>query len=123
MLQFASSTGIIGALIPLTTAKFDILKQVCRQYQCCTHIEALQVQFNISKVILGVGGFTNQQWRAFKSERRPLNKSSESRGFIDGDLIEALLDLPPAKQDEAAKAMQITTAALLRRVDELARIH
>ena len=69
-------------------------------YQCCNHIEALQVQFNISKVILGVGGFTHQQWRAFKSERRPLNKSSESRGFIDGDLIQLFLNLSRDKMEQ-----------------------
>jgi DNA damage-binding protein 1 len=53
----------------------------------------LQVQYNMNKVVHGVGGLTHSQWRAFKSERRPLTKSSESRGFIDGDLVEMFLNL------------------------------
>lgn len=44
-------------------------------------------------MIHGVGGFDWDSWRRFKDERR----SEPSAHFIDGDLVEQFLDLPPAK--------------------------
>ena len=85
------------------------------------------------------------RWRAFNNER----KTEEKSGFIDGDLIEALLDLPPAKLEEVrlrcihslacalflselsvcpacaqvSKKMDVPVAELVKRVEELSRLH
>jgi DNA damage-binding protein 1 len=71
--------------------------------------------------IRGVGGLEHAQWRAFSNERR----TEEARGFIDGDLVEQLLDLPPERQAQVAAAMGegVTLEELIRRVEELSRLH
>jgi len=52
-------------------------------------------------VIKGIGGFDHREWRAFSDDR----KTSESVGFIDGDLIESYLDLKPEKMQQVAKTL------------------
>ena len=57
----------------------------------------------------------------------------ESRGFIDGDLVERLLDLPRSKASAVAKAMNsdrlgekdesVTVEEIQRRVEALSRLH
>ena len=41
------------------------------------------------KVVRGVGGFEHSAWRSFCNER----KTTDARGFVDGDLLELFLDL------------------------------
>ena len=48
---------------------------------------------------------------------------SELSGFIDGDLIEGLLDLPRERQERVAKAAGEDLATVLRLVEELSRMH
>ena len=79
----------------------------------------LRVQQNLAKVIRGIGGFDHAQWRSFSNER----KTVESRGFLDGDLIESLLDLKRESVEEVAKGLEVTAEELIRRVEELSRIH
>jgi DNA damage-binding protein 1 len=50
----------------------------------------------LRKVVRGVGGLEHAEFRAFRSER----KVSESRGFVDGDLIETFLDLSPSDAEQ-----------------------
>lgn len=56
----------------------------------------LKLQDALRKVVRGVGGLDHADFRAFRNER----KVSESRGFIDGDLVEAFLDLSPAHAEK-----------------------
>ncbi len=42
---------------------------------------------------------------------------------MDGDLIELMLDLPPNKVADVAKQMGMDAQDLVRRVEELTRIH
>jgi len=55
-----------------------------------------QVQTALSRVVKGVGGLSHASWRSFVNDR----KTADAHGFIDGDLIEAFLDLPPRKKEE-----------------------
>lgn len=102
------------------------------------------------KVIKGVGGLKHEQyvplhvlfsfiffflfmflfcfifrWRSFANERRV----AEARNFIDGDLIEAFLDLPPEKMQEVVEARQggtpldMSVDDLIKYVEELAGLH
>ncbi len=75
----------------------------------------------LRKVVKGVGGLDHAAWRSFSNERR----SEEARGFLDGDLLEQLLDLGPGQQQHVAQLMGDGTSAeeLVRRVEELSRLH
>lgn len=52
-------------------------------------------------VVSGVAGLTSSEWRKFCNERRVI----DSRGFIDGDLIETFLDLSRDTQLEVMHIM------------------
>ena len=60
-----------------------------------------------------------QRWRAFRSDAR----TESSLHFIDGDLIEAFLELRPTVQADVAAAVRAPLDEVLRRVEELARMH
>ena len=50
-------------------------------------------------------------------------KKVDSRGFIDGDLIESYLDLIEEQRKEVAKEMNMEIEELSQRVEEYARLH
>jgi DNA damage-binding protein 1 len=70
-----------------------------------------------------VGGFDHDAWRSFKDERR----TEPAANFIDGDLVEQFLDLPPDKAAEVVAAVwpggEQSVAEVTRRVEELQRLH
>lgn len=45
----------------------------------------------------------------------------EAKGFLDGDLIEALLDLPANKMKEVAKLVGVEVEELCKKVETLQR--
>lgn len=59
--------------------------------RACPPATAARAQAALRKVVQGVGGLEHADFRAFRSER----KECEARGFVDGDLVEAFLDLSP----------------------------
>lgn len=75
------------------------------------------------QVIRGVGEFDHQSWRQFKDERR----TEPASNFIDGDLVESLLDLPPEKAQEIVSAVwpggEFSYEEVSRRIEELQRLH
>lgn len=75
------------------------------------------------QVISGVGGFDHESWRRFKDERHNYTATN----FIDGDLVEAFLDLPPEKAREVVKSVwpggDLSYEEVSRRVEELQRLH
>ena len=73
----------------------------------------------LRKVVRGVGGFDHKAWRAFANPMRRLEASQ----FIDGDLIEQLLELPRDSQESVAAAMgpDSSVEELCRTVEELGR--
>lgn len=73
-------------------------------------------------MVKGVGGFDHVQWRSFTNERVT---NAESRGFIDGDLIEQFLDLKRDGMDQVAAAMgpDASVEELSRVVEDLSRLH
>ncbi|KAF8072489.1 DDB1A [Scenedesmus sp. PABB004] len=76
-----------------------------------------------AQVVRGVGGLDWESWRRFKDERR----SEPATHFIDGDLVEAFLDLPPARAAEVVAAVwpggEVSVDDVSRRVEELQRLH
>ena len=78
-----------------------------------------KLQSKLTKVIHGVGGFEHKDWRSFHNGLATL----EAKGFIDGDLIEAFLDLKKDKAAEVAKALGVSLSDLTKHVEDLARMH
>uniref|UniRef100_A0A7S3QK85 DNA damage-binding protein 1 n=1 Tax=Dunaliella tertiolecta TaxID=3047 RepID=A0A7S3QK85_DUNTE len=105
-LLYGSTNGTIGVLASLPPALFEFLSRL---------------QDALRKVIRGVGGLDHADFRAFRSER----KVSESRGFVDGDLIESFLDLsaPHAEKVISLMGPSYTLEEVTRRVEELSRLH
>jgi DNA damage-binding protein 1 len=55
------------------------------------------------------------QWRSFSNER----KTVEKRNFIDGDLIEAFLDLPHDRMEAIARSVGMSVEDLVKRIESL----
>ena len=68
-----------------------------------------------------MGGLDHDAWRSFRDERR----SEASHNFIDGDLIEAFLDLAPDQAAAVVAAMGpgYNLEDITRKVEELQRLH
>lgn len=77
-----------------------------------------KIQQQAAKMINGVGGFKHNEWRSFKDKNR---KTIECRNFLDGDLIESFLDLPPSRLAEAAKSLDMSNEDLCREIETLQR--
>lgn len=78
---FCTASGAVGTVFLLPRADFEFLEKV---------------QTKARAMIGGIGGLAHESWRTFKAERRV----HPPRGVIDGDLIEAVLELPAAKVAE-----------------------
>ena len=103
-LIFGTVNGTIGVIASLPKHIFDF---------------ALKLQGVLQGVIGGVGGLSHAEWRAFCSDR----KEAPARNFVDGDLIEAFLELRRPRMEEVSSAMQMPVDELCQRVEELARLH
>ena len=101
---FGTVTGSIGLIVQLPEKVFEKLGKL---------------QSNLSRLIESVGGFKHGQWRAFCSERR----THDARGFVDGDLIERLLELPAETAAEAVNGTNSSVDEMMLLVDELSRLH
>eukprot|EP00656_Telonema_subtile_P013974 TRINITY_DN17105_c0_g1_i4.p1 TRINITY_DN17105_c0_g1~~TRINITY_DN17105_c0_g1_i4.p1 ORF type:complete len:314 (-),score=102.11 TRINITY_DN17105_c0_g1_i4:157-1098(-) len=101
---FGTVQGSIGLIVSLPEAVFQLLSKL---------------QSNLVRTIKGLGGLKHGQWRSFCSERR----THEARGFLDGDLIEKILDLPAEQVQEAVTGTGSTVDEVLLLVDELSRLH
>ena len=91
--------------------------------------------------VIGIGGFSHQEFRAFVAERR----MHPSRAFVDGDLIESFLDLNRGQMESVISRMNadggwdvlddsselladqskkvLTVEEVLSRVEEMSRLH
>ena len=55
------------------------------------------------------------RWRSFENER----KIAESKGFIDGDLVESFLELPSDKMKEVVKGLNVTVEELVKKIESI----
>ncbi|KAM5587538.1 hypothetical protein ABKV19_006127 [Rosa sericea] len=101
---FGTVNGVIGVIASLPQEHYSFLEKL---------------QTNLRKVIKGVGGLSHEQWRSFCNEK----KTSDTKNFLDGDLIESFLDLSRGKMDEISKQMSVPVEELCKRVEELTRLH
>ncbi|KAL1805820.1 hypothetical protein ACET3Z_028888 [Daucus carota] len=101
---FGTVNGVIGVVASLPQDQYSFLDKL---------------QSNLRKVIKGVGGLSHEQWRSYSSEK----KTADAKNFLDGDLIESFLDLSRSKMEEVSKAMTVPVEELMKRVEELTRLH
>ncbi|KAG5515910.1 hypothetical protein RHGRI_036826 [Rhododendron griersonianum] len=101
---FGTVNGVIGVIASLPQDQYQFFEKL---------------QSNLRKVIKGVGGLSHEQWRSFYNEK----KTSDAKNFLDGDLIESFLDLGRARTEEISKAMNVPVEELMKRVEELTRLH
>lgn len=101
---FGTVNGVIGVIASLPHDQYLFMDKL---------------QSNLRKVIKGVGGLSHEQWRSFYNEK----KTADAKNFLDGDLIESFLDLSRVKMDEVSKSMAVPVEELMKRVEELTRLH
>ena len=99
---YCTANGSIGVLAQLTKAQYDFYAKV---------------QANMARVVSGVGGLTHEHWRMFATEY----STSPARRFLDGDLIELFLDLPPERMAMAVEGLGISVEELAKRVEAIQR--
>ena len=104
MLLYGTVNGVLGVVAQLPQEDF-------------TFFNKLQEQ--LRGVILGVGGLKHSEWRSFQNDR----KTVDAHNFVDGDLIEAYLDLSPEKMAGVAEMMEVSVEELSNRVRDLERLH
>jgi len=103
-LLFGSTDGTIGIIATIDHTHYQIL-------------ETLQKALN--QVIKGVGGLNHDDWRAFYSDRT--RDPILARRYLDGDLIESFLDLPPKDMEKVASIANLPLEDLIRLVETLSR--
>lgn len=84
---YGTISGAIGVMIRLPKPLYEYL---------------LGAQAAMRQVISGVGALRHEEWRAYYSNETYVEGifEAETRGYIDGDLLELFLDLDVATQNE-----------------------
>ena len=103
---YGSISGAVGVIASIGAEHYEMLSKV---------------QVALSKVIKGVGGLDHEEYRSFQT---PFAKdTAESHGFIDGDLIEQLLDLPVERRQAVFAELkgEVDQDTVLQFVEELSR--
>ena len=75
----------------------------------------------LEKSIGALGRLEHRAWRAWKGERG--RKDAAAVAFIDGDLIEMAVELRAEQQQQVSVQMGEAWPDILRRVEEVSRIH
>lgn len=97
-LLYATVSGAIGVIASLPKALFDQLNAI---------------QTVMTKSTRGIGGFDHSAWRSYHDNR----KTSPSSNFIDGDLVESILEFSPAEQEKIANAAHMPLPELIKLVE------
>eukprot|EP00301_Raphidiophrys_heterophryoidea_P008754 c13180_g7_i1.p1 GENE.c13180_g7_i1~~c13180_g7_i1.p1 ORF type:complete len:752 (+),score=217.23 c13180_g7_i1:322-2577(+) len=101
---FGTTGGMLGLLLVISPESFQFFSKL---------------QNKLREVIHGVGDFTHAEWRSMTTD----HKHVPSRNFIDGDLIESFLELSLELMTDVAKHMEMSVEELVRRVEEMQRLH
>ena len=109
-LLYGTVNGVLGVVASLPADEYAFFSKLQDQ---------LRGAAGKPGVIKGVGGLVHSEWRSFRNER----KTVEAHNFVDGDLIEAFLELPGDKMEEVATSMEVNVEELSRRVRDLERMH
>lgn len=86
--MYGSVSGSLGLLIQVSPILFAFLKEI---------------ETRLANLVVPVGGFAHDTWRAFKADR----VVRMAHNFVDGDLIETLLDLSPEDKAKLVRGLRI----------------
>jgi DNA damage-binding protein 1 len=103
---FGTADGMLGVIATLRPEAFEFF---------------LKVQKAMAVQLPGVGGLSHADWREYVVDVPA--RAAPAKGFVDGDLVEAFLDLPPAQAVKVADAVDVSVDNLTRRVEEMVRLH
>ena len=108
-LLFGTVDGAVGCILPISADEYAFFRSLEKA---------------LASVAPAVGDLPHDEWRAFANER----KQSPARGFVDGDLVETLVDLKGAQLERVVALMkedgcECTAASLVERVEDMARSH
>ena len=109
-LLFGTVNGVLGVVASLPQEEFNFFNKLQ---------DKLRGSPGKPGVIKGVGGLLHSEWRSFQNDR----KTVEAHNFVDGDLIEALLELSADKMQIVADEMAVSVEELSKRVRDLERLH
>lgn len=119
---FATVNGTIGVILSLTRAQYEFFEHV---------------QLALNEVIQGIGGFSHAEWRMFTNAR----KTTAAKNFVDGDLIESMLDLTNVEMNKVVAIMNsfkdpsghqrgenpefqlYTVDEVTKRIEDMAQLH
>ncbi|XP_026318053.1 DNA damage-binding protein 1 [Hyposmocoma kahamanoa] len=123
----ADSAAPVAAPVLLATVSGAIL--LVAQLQPATFDFLRQLEERLAGAIKAVGRIPHAAWRSFNTDI----KTEPAEGFVDGDLIEAFLDLDRDVQKDTIQGMQIddgdgmmrdaTVDDIIKIVEDLTRIH
>jgi len=103
---YGSISGAVGVIASIGVEHYEMLAKV---------------QVALTKVISGVGGLQHTEYRSFQTPFA--RNTAASQGFIDGDLIEQILDLPVEGREAVFAELngEIDQDTVLQFVEELSR--
>ncbi|VDP85652.1 unnamed protein product, partial [Schistosoma mattheei] len=93
---YGTVNGGLGLLVQVSPVLFAFLKEI---------------EFRLSNLVVPVGGFSHDTWRAFKADR----EIKMSHNFVDGDLIETVTDLNMDDKAKLVKGLRIPMKLKLKK--------
>lgn len=105
---YGTINGAIGIIASLPAEQYEVLSEL---------------QEVLRNHIMGIGGLSHDDWRSFQSAF--VRGDTSSKGFIDGDLLEQILDLDRVEQMRILKSLggEEKVSRALRLVEDLSRLH
>jgi len=110
MLLYGTVNGALGVVATLPEEDFAFFSKLQ---------DKLRGTEQRDGVIKAVGGLSHAEWRSFHNDR----KTSPAFNFVDGDLVEAFLELSADRMREVADGMDVSIEELSKRVRDLERLH
>lgn len=101
---FGTVNGQLGLILSLLKENFEFLEKL---------------QNAMQSVVQPLGQFSHSKFRSFSNERR----TCEMSHFIDGDLIEAFLDLKRHLMEQVAQQMETPRDEIYKLVEDLSKLH
>lgn len=90
--QHMTLAGTVNGSIILFAQMSDVMFKILNE-----------LQVRLAKFLTTAGKIQYDKWRMFESERR----AEESKGFVDGDLIESFLELSPSEAADVIKDFKV----------------
>lgn len=100
-LLYATVSGAIGVIASISKELFDQLNT----------IQAAMAKGH------GIGGFEHSAWRAYSARK----KTAPATNFIDGDLIESILEFSPQAQEKIATAVGMSAQDLIKLIESISQ--